>query len=419
MPFTAGCYALATVAIMGLPPFSGFISKFLMITAAAAAGRVDVAALILVGSVVAAFYYLRVVRFLFFHPYEGPAVSEAPASMLAAMVILAAAIILGGVAPGYPARRRRAPSATSSPSAPACRRWCCPNLLIDWPAAAVIATVGAVAVWLLGKRIASRCGGDGSPSRCPSLPSSPCCCKPDRYDGLSFAFALLVAGVGTLNMAYATGYLAHHPHAQHRFYAAFSLMMAGLIGMAGSHDFFNFFAFWELMSSWALYVALVHEETDDARREAFKYFIFNTVGASFMFLGIAMFGSAQPAASSSPMSARPLRHERRLGRRRAGAGVRRHADEGGHAAGAHRLPDAPGHRADAGLRLHLGRAAEERPLRRAEAVRRCSAARRCSTASASSRRPIAAAATRSPSSAASPCSTPAPWRSCRPASSAC
>jgi formate hydrogenlyase subunit 3/multisubunit Na+/H+ antiporter MnhD subunit len=91
-------------------------------------------------------------------------------------------------------------------------------------------------------------------------------------------------------MAYATGYMAHG-HAQARFYAAFSLMMAGLVGMAGSHDFFNFFAFWELMSSWALYVALVHEETNDARREAFKYFIFNTVGASFMFLGVAMFGT--------------------------------------------------------------------------------------------------------------------------------
>jgi len=113
----------------------------------------------------------------------------------------------------------------------------------------------------------------------------------ERYDALSFAFALLVAGVGTLNMAYATGYMAHG-HAQHRFYAAFSLLMAGLIGMAGSRDFFNFFAFWELMSSWALYVALVHEETGDARREAMKYFLFNTAGASFMFLGIAMFGSA-------------------------------------------------------------------------------------------------------------------------------
>jgi formate hydrogenlyase subunit 3/multisubunit Na+/H+ antiporter MnhD subunit len=92
-------------------------------------------------------------------------------------------------------------------------------------------------------------------------------------------------------MAYATGYMAHG-HAQPRFYAAFALLMAGLIGMAGSHDFFNFFAFWELMSSWALYVALVHEETGDARREALKYFMFNTVGACFMFLGIAMLGTA-------------------------------------------------------------------------------------------------------------------------------
>ena len=35
MPFTAGTYALASFAIMGLPPFSGFVSKFLMIYAAA------------------------------------------------------------------------------------------------------------------------------------------------------------------------------------------------------------------------------------------------------------------------------------------------------------------------------------------------------------------------------------------------
>jgi formate hydrogenlyase subunit 3/multisubunit Na+/H+ antiporter MnhD subunit len=289
MPFTAGCYALATVAIMGLPPFSGFISKFLMITAAAAAGHIEVAALILVGSLVAAFYYLRIVRLLFFHPYEGPAVKEAPASMLLAMALLAAAIVLGGVAPNLQIDAVNAVSnlvAARNGLPPVV----VPDLLIVWPAAALIATLGAVAVWLLGKT---------SPTRAtklaiavPAAAFVAVLMQADRYDGLSFAFALLVSGLGTLNMAYATGYLAHHPHAQHRFYAAFSLMMAGLMGMAGSHDFFNFFAFWELMSSWALYVALVHEETEDARREAFKYFIFNTTGASFMFLGIAMFGAA-------------------------------------------------------------------------------------------------------------------------------
>ena len=289
MPFTAGCYALATIAIMGLPPFSGFISKFLMITAAAAAGRVDVAALILIGSIIAAFYYLRVVRLLFFQPYEGPAVKEAPASMLAAMGILAAAIVFGGVAPNV-----QIDAVTAVGNLVAARAGMppvvLPNLLIAWPAAALIATLGAIAIWLLGKTVPTL--ATKLAIAVPAIAFVAVLLQPERYDGLSFAFALLVSGVGTLNMAYATGYLAHHPHAQHRFYAAFALMMAGLMGMAGSHDFFNFFAFWELMSSWALYVALVHEETADARREAFKYFIFNTVGASLMFLGIAMLGTA-------------------------------------------------------------------------------------------------------------------------------
>lgn len=287
MPFTAGCYALATMAIMGLPPFSGFISKFLMITAAAATGRFDVAALLLIGSVIAAFYYLRIVRLLFFHPYNGPEVKEAPASMLAAIGILAATIVLGGVLPGVQIDAVRAIGdmvASRGGLLPVE----IPNLTLAWPAATLIATVGAVAVWLLGKSSVVLAGRLAVAVVAASFVAV--LAQPELYDGLSFAFALLVAGVGVLNMAYATGYMAHG-HAQARFYAAFMLMMAGLLGMAGSHDFFNFFAFWELMSSWALYVALVHEENSDARREAFKYFIFNTVGASFMFLGIAMLGT--------------------------------------------------------------------------------------------------------------------------------
>jgi formate hydrogenlyase subunit 3/multisubunit Na+/H+ antiporter MnhD subunit len=288
MPFSAGCYALATMAIMGLPPFSGFISKFLMVTAAVAAGHIDIAALLLLGGVIAAFYYLRIVRLLFFHPYQGPEVSEAPASMLTALGILAATIVLGGVMPAPQLATVRAAAGMMSLQATQAVALL-PNLTLDWPAAALISALGAVAIWLVGKqsqKIAGRLAiAVAAASFCAVLAQA------QHYDGLSFAFALLISGIGTLNMTYACGYLAHG-HAQARFYAAFSLMMAGLLGMAGSRDFFNFFAFWELMSSWTLYVALVHEETPDARREAFKYFIFNTVGASFMFLGIAMLGAA-------------------------------------------------------------------------------------------------------------------------------
>jgi formate hydrogenlyase subunit 3/multisubunit Na+/H+ antiporter MnhD subunit len=290
MPFTAGCYALATVAIMGLPPFSGFVSKFLLIAAAAGSGHIEIAALILIGSIIAAFYYLRVVRLLFFHPYEGPAVGEAPASMLAAIGVLAAAIVFGGLFPGLQLDAVRAVGdlvAARAGLPASVQPMVLPDITIVWPAAAAIATLGAVAVWLVGKVSVPWSGRLAVAVLVTAFASV--LAQPDRYDGLSYAFALLISGVGVLNMAYATGYMAHG-HAQGRFYAAFGLMIAGLLGMCGSHDFFNFFAFWELMSSWALYVALIHEETGDARREAFKYFIFNTVGATFMFLGIAMLG---------------------------------------------------------------------------------------------------------------------------------
>ena len=60
-------------------------------------------------------------------------------------------------------------------------------------------------------------------------------------------------------------------------------MIAGLLGMTAAADLFNFFAFWELMSAWALWAAIVHEETAVARREGFKYFLFNTIGASLLY----------------------------------------------------------------------------------------------------------------------------------------
>ncbi len=283
MPVTAGCYALATLAIMGLPPFSGFVSKFLMIYAAAEAGQVAVAAVILAGSFVGCFYYLRVVRLLFFHPYEGPAIAEAPASMLAAMAVLAAAVVAGGFAPQF--QLGLIAPAVAEMTARGLRAVAVPNLGLVWTPAAAIAAAGAVAAYLVGRRSVAWAGRVAVASLL--LAALAVAVDGAGRDHLSFWFGILIALVGAGNMSHATGYLAHG-HAQPRFYAAFGLMIAGLLGLAASPDAFNFFAFWELMSSWTLYFAIIHEETDDARREGFKYFLFNTVGASLMFLGFAM-----------------------------------------------------------------------------------------------------------------------------------
>ena len=80
----------------------------------------------------------------------------------------------------------------------------------------------------------------------------------------------------------------NHSHTLWRFYAFFLFMCAGLTGVAASQDLFNFFLFWEIMSSWSLYFVIVHEENAAALREGFKYFFFNVLGAAFLFLGVVL-----------------------------------------------------------------------------------------------------------------------------------
>jgi NADH-quinone oxidoreductase subunit N len=58
-------------SVMGIPPFSGFWAKFYVFKAALAAGLWPVAVFGLVTSVVAAFYYLRMVKTMWFDPSPG------------------------------------------------------------------------------------------------------------------------------------------------------------------------------------------------------------------------------------------------------------------------------------------------------------------------------------------------------------
>ncbi|HEY5107777.1 MAG TPA: NADH-quinone oxidoreductase subunit NuoN [Caulobacteraceae bacterium] len=59
------------LSALGLPPFSGFWGKFYVFKAAIAAGLAPVAVAALVGSIVAAFYYLKLIKVMWLDPSPG------------------------------------------------------------------------------------------------------------------------------------------------------------------------------------------------------------------------------------------------------------------------------------------------------------------------------------------------------------
>ena len=72
-PGLAIAITILSLSVLGMPPFSGFWAKFYVFKAAIAAGLWPIAVAGLVASVVAAFYYLRIIKVMWFDPAPGPA----------------------------------------------------------------------------------------------------------------------------------------------------------------------------------------------------------------------------------------------------------------------------------------------------------------------------------------------------------
>jgi NADH-quinone oxidoreductase subunit N len=78
-PGLALCMTAFAVSAIGFPPFSGFWGKVYVFRAAIDAGYSWVAVVGLVSSVVAAFYYLRLVKVMWFDAPAGGPVDKPPA----------------------------------------------------------------------------------------------------------------------------------------------------------------------------------------------------------------------------------------------------------------------------------------------------------------------------------------------------
>jgi NADH-quinone oxidoreductase subunit N len=101
-PYAAITIAVAMLSLAGIPPFPGFIAKFLIFKNVIAAGYTVYAVLGLIGSYLGIYFYLRVVQFLFMSaPSEEAApVASGRLALGAGLLCLIPAILLS-VFPGW------------------------------------------------------------------------------------------------------------------------------------------------------------------------------------------------------------------------------------------------------------------------------------------------------------------------------
>ncbi len=100
-PWLAGLLLVFLLSLAGIPPTGGFVGKFFVFGAAVQRQMWGLLAIAAVNSVVAAFYYLNIVRYMFFTPAEADAEPIGTAWPLrVALGITAALTLLLGLAPG-------------------------------------------------------------------------------------------------------------------------------------------------------------------------------------------------------------------------------------------------------------------------------------------------------------------------------
>jgi multicomponent Na+:H+ antiporter subunit A len=110
-----------------------------------------------------------------------------------------------------------------------------------------------------------------------------------RLDGLGLLMGLLVTGIGTLIVLYASGYLHHHPMLG-RFYLFLLGFMAAMLGIVISDDLIVLFVFWELTSITSYLLIGFNNTEASSRTKALQALLVTGLGAMAMLAGFILIG---------------------------------------------------------------------------------------------------------------------------------
>ncbi|MFH1800708.1 MAG: NADH-quinone oxidoreductase subunit N [Candidatus Omnitrophota bacterium] len=100
-PAAAAMLTVFLLSLAGLPPFAGFIGKYYVFAAAIQAKFITLTIVAAINSVIAAYYYFRIVRLMYLTPPTGPAFPSPSRSLAIVLWILFLGVLAMGIFPGF------------------------------------------------------------------------------------------------------------------------------------------------------------------------------------------------------------------------------------------------------------------------------------------------------------------------------
>jgi NADH:ubiquinone oxidoreductase subunit 5 (subunit L)/multisubunit Na+/H+ antiporter MnhA subunit len=104
MPFTAVAFLLCAFSVMGIPPFSGFFAKHLVIEGIIENGNITLGVLFIMGAVMTILYLTRLFVKVFLGPQTFPQTKEGTTIMVVSVMVLAVVAILLGILMYWPSQ---------------------------------------------------------------------------------------------------------------------------------------------------------------------------------------------------------------------------------------------------------------------------------------------------------------------------
>jgi proton-translocating NADH-quinone oxidoreductase chain N len=103
MPVTAIAFLFCSFSVMGIPPFGGFFSKYMVMTSAVQGGNIWIPLVFLIGAMLTIIYLFRVFNLVFLGEMKTGPIREGSPVMVISVALLAVLSLAGGLLVYYPA----------------------------------------------------------------------------------------------------------------------------------------------------------------------------------------------------------------------------------------------------------------------------------------------------------------------------